>query len=250
MNSTLSILGLAHVDSKLFDGLRNVIEESVIVDGEELNTLKTYALKYAQMNLGNATNLFDDITDEILTECAELEVVYAEPLFMKEAIRRWANREHSTWNRLAKSIMLEDEFNPLENYDRYETAVDSRSVIGSSADKSNNVSTMKNDIAAFDSDTLKTNSVQTSQNNIRDTKETIHMRTQQADGTYAVDAPQGNSFMRSDTQDDNVHGAHIHGNIGVTTATQMIEEYRESVQFRLIDYIVDSFKKKFCLLVY
>ena len=40
------------------------------------------------------------------------------------------------------------------------------------------------------------------------------------------------------------------GNIGVTTTQQMIEEQRRVVQFNLTNYIIDEFKKRFCILIY
>lgn len=43
---------------------------------------------------------------------------------------------------------------------------------------------------------------------------------------------------------------HTHGNIGTMTVQQMIREERDVVKFNLIDYIVDSFKQRFCILVY
>ena len=43
---------------------------------------------------------------------------------------------------------------------------------------------------------------------------------------------------------------HTHGNIGVTTAQQMIEGYREVSKFCVYDYIVQSFKDRFCVQVY
>ena len=42
----------------------------------------------------------------------------------------------------------------------------------------------------------------------------------------------------------------VHGNIGVTTTQQMIEEERRVVKFNMTDYIIDSFKRRFCLLIY
>ena len=42
----------------------------------------------------------------------------------------------------------------------------------------------------------------------------------------------------------------IHGNIGVTTTQQMIEEERRVAKFNITDYIIDSFKRRFCLLIY
>ena len=40
------------------------------------------------------------------------------------------------------------------------------------------------------------------------------------------------------------------GNIGVTTSQQMIEAEREIVKFNIYDHIIDSFKCRFCILVY
>lgn len=44
--------------------------------------------------------------------------------------------------------------------------------------------------------------------------------------------------------------ARMWGNIGVTTTQQMIEEERRVSQFNISDYIIESFKRRFCLLVY
>lgn len=44
--------------------------------------------------------------------------------------------------------------------------------------------------------------------------------------------------------------ARMWGNIGVTTTQQMINEQREVVKFNISDYIIESFIKRFCLLVY
>lgn len=40
------------------------------------------------------------------------------------------------------------------------------------------------------------------------------------------------------------------GNIGVTTSQQMVEAERELVKFNIYDYIIESFKCRFCILVY
>lgn len=50
--------------------------------------------------------------------------------------------------------------------------------------------------------------------------------------------------------DDRYYERRETGNIGVTTTQQMIKEEREVDQFNIYDYIVQSFKRRFCLLVY
>lgn len=44
--------------------------------------------------------------------------------------------------------------------------------------------------------------------------------------------------------------ARMWGNIGVTTTQQMIKEQRDIVEFNITDYIIESFIKRFCLLIY
>ena len=42
----------------------------------------------------------------------------------------------------------------------------------------------------------------------------------------------------------------VWGNVGVTTTQQMIDEQRRIVKFNIMDYIIDSFIRRFCLLIY
>ena len=44
--------------------------------------------------------------------------------------------------------------------------------------------------------------------------------------------------------------ARMWGNVGVTTTQQMIEEERRVSEFNISDYIIESFKLRFCLLIY
>lgn len=44
--------------------------------------------------------------------------------------------------------------------------------------------------------------------------------------------------------------ARMWGNIGVTTTQQMIDEQRKIVKFNMMDYIIESFIRRFCLLIY
>ena len=49
---------------------------------------------------------------------------------------------------------------------------------------------------------------------------------------------------------DNERDVREYGNIGVTTTQQMIEAERNLVKFNIYDFIIDSFKARFCVLVY
>lgn len=52
------------------------------------------------------------------------------------------------------------------------------------------------------------------------------------------------------TKNDGEHELHAHGNIGVTTTQQLINEQREVDKFNLYDIITNEFKMRFCILVY
>ena len=49
---------------------------------------------------------------------------------------------------------------------------------------------------------------------------------------------------------DTKRKARMWGNNGDTTAQQMIEKERKVSQFNICDYIIESFKRRFCLLIY
>lgn len=53
-----------------------------------------------------------------------------------------------------------------------------------------------------------------------------------------------------DTVTHGEHSGRTHGNIGVTTSQQMIEAERKVSEFNIIDYITQSFKRRFCIMVY
>ena len=180
----------------------------------------------------------------ICLECTELELLYPDWDFMKIAISEWSYKEFPTWERIAK--LAELEYNPIENYDRLENSVDSESRkrdtlrndnIDTSA-KGNSVNS--NDtlerVAGFNSDALGVKGKTTTGNvsnasNTGETKQTV------------TEGETDNSGR--------VHSSRIHGNIGVTTPAQMITSEMElAPKLNLYNYIIDSFKQRFCLLVY
>ena len=82
---------------------------------------------FAEMSVCSEMSLDDKqtIVDNILMEYAELEVIYPDPIFMKHAIGAWSWKEVPTWDRIYAAAMAE--YNPIENYNRTETASESTS---------------------------------------------------------------------------------------------------------------------------
>ena len=230
----------------------------------------------------------DKLKNAILLETAELEVVYPDPRFFKTAINLWSNIRMDTWNRIFHAAQLE--YNPIENYDRFETetsgntrqhsGVDStsESVQGSSVTDGENSRTISNttttsnsnqgsgsgsqtttnEITAFDSNALVTHdrSATTGQNsstltqNGTETQSGTDTRTD--DTTVTNTESKTGSFTHGEKIADSAsRESHIHGNIGVTTSQQMLEsEIAISEKLNVYDYIVQEFKRRFCILVY
>lgn len=234
----------------------------------------------------------EKLKNAILLETAELEVVYPDPRFFKTAINLWSNIRLDTWNRIYHAANLV--YNPIENYDRYETeesgntrqhsGVDStsESVQGSSVTDGENTRTISNttsntnsnssqgsgsdsqtttnEITAFDSNTLVTHdrSSATGQNSSTLTQTETQSGTQSGTDTLTDDTTVTNtesktgSFTHGEQIEDSAsRESHIHGNIGVTTSQQMLEsEISISEKLNVYDYIVQEFKRRFCILVY
>ena len=180
--------------------------------------------------------------DTILTETADMSVIYTSPDMLKTQIDLWCRRDFHIWEELYKTMYYD--YNPIENYDRHETEhildVDEDRTTKDLKDKTDATTTgdyngnESRKIAAFNNglaDSTQTDSSGHSSNT--------------EDRTYS----QTGTEVRNGT-DDNWRTNHTHGNIGVTTTQEMIQQQRDIVQFNLIDYIVNSYKKNFCVMLY
>lgn len=65
----------------------------------------------------------DTLIDNLLAETAELEVLYPNPVVFKNLVGVWSAKQIDIWNRLYATTQYE--YNPIENYNRYETGSDS-----------------------------------------------------------------------------------------------------------------------------
>lgn len=153
------------------------------------------------------------IIDKICFDNAELSLLYIDPDAMKQLIKNWSTVQCPNWTRIAEA--LEAEYSPIENYDRYETFTDT----GSSSTQQSTGTTRK--VAGWNNDSALTPS-------------------------EGVDSSGSGSASNTNTRT-----GHLHGNIGVTTAMQMItEEVKLRSTITLADVISSSFRKHFCIMIY
>lgn len=201
----------------------------------------------------------DDFINNLLLETAELELLYSKPDFLKFVIGVWSKKELSIWEKL--DATLHYEYNPIYNTDRTETETvteektGKRNIDGSSTDTGTANSTTTNNykrdetsndvrsVSSYDSDSLKT--AEQSTNSIEADNTDTSTNESRSTGTSTLTQTQNSEDSGTVTRE-----LHTSGNIGVTTTQAMIEEERKVVQFCIDDYIIASFKKKFCILVY
>lgn len=238
MTATLSIRGLYIVNETLFSDM-------VMPDGMDASDR-------------------DIIVDNILNEYAELEVIYPDPVFMKDAIGKWSRKEVPTWQRIFNAAKAD--YNPIENYNRTEESeeigsssgkethsgtdtsrTDSRSnLAGMDKDANSGSDSLTTNRAAFDSNSLVTTGTDTTQHGHILTKSLNE--TTSENGTASVSHGE---VIDNAGNNNLVRRSHIAGNIGVTTSQQMLEqELIVSAKLNVYNYIMNSFKDRFCLEVY
>lgn len=208
MPATLSILGLFNFDDTIFDNF--VLPTDLAPDKETL-------------------------INNLIMECAEFEVLYTDPDFIKAAIGTWSNKMLPIWEKQLATTKFD--YDPISNYDRNETwtDTDSRTI------ENNRTPNLTNTFANGRIITDKQNSFE---------------------NAGFVDATQtetsGNDVSTTIGTDNNVeiHSGNVvrtgraYGNIGVTTSQEMIEQEREVVKYNMFDIIIENFQERFCLMIY
>ncbi len=208
----LSLLGLYNWDASILDGLN-------LPDGIDRETLKT----------------------TLLAETAELELLYQNPDTMKVLIAAWAKSMYRPWERML--LALNEDYNPLHNYDRTEEWTDTGT--GSTSRDTTDSDTTSNSGSVTGNVTRKTAGWNPgpgmADSNREDTSSSgSGTETSTRNGTEDVE-----------TSTTNVRTGRAYGNIGVTTSATMLKEEVETRQkYNIYDIIVEDFKSRFCLMVY
>ena len=243
---TMSIYGLYHFNNKLFD---RMVFPDRFTDNEK-NT----------------------VVNNIILECSELECLYPDWDFMHSMIEIWSRLELPVWNRIYNASLME--YNPIENYNRTEdetitddhsnehSGSDTRENSGkdvnkaSGTDTTGNTSTHSgtdsnvNSNTAYDANTLYTHdkSELTHGESISDTGSIGYGKTD----TFTHGKKETLTHGEKETFSGKViKSNHTSGNIGVTTSQQMLsQEIEIASALNVMRIMVQSFRDKFCLLVY
>ena len=249
MRATLSLMGMYEYDNTILDFFR-------------------YPDKWGPEDK-------DVFVNKLLLDTAELEVLYPNPNILKTAIKCWSSAEVQNWNKLYNTTVLE--YNPIWNKDgtvtetekhiknnNYTDVTDGKIADHSSTNGNQNTETAGNENTDTTNNTNEKNYVfgfnsetaaQSGQTVTDDTGRTNIDRSENSktNSSANTDATTTNNTNFKHDEKENIDREYTRteqGNIGITTTQQMINEEREVDKFNLMDYIIDSFKKRFCLLVY
>ena len=244
LRSRLDLLGIYKFDNTVLD-LLEVPEDE---DGNELIDK-------------------DTLKDNLLMDTAEMEILYPDASFLKKAIGAWSKKQLPIWSELYASTQYE--YNPIWNVDG--RVVEDRDLKGTDylTDDHDTTRTHTDTITRTHTDTMTTThglTVTTDDsiygyNSSTPAPESKEVAAQSGTSSDAhtgsiTDAHTGSisdkdtGTRKHDTSDSGKVTTTRTGNIGVTSTQSLIKEQRDVVQFNIMDYIINDFKNRFCLLVY
>ena len=190
----------------------------------------------------------DQVIHALLVECMDMEVLYPDPAFMRDAIRSWSLAMLHSWQQLKDALYANYEI--IENYDRHEEFTDTGTRTDNLTQTTNGGTTGGGTVTGSNS-TTNTHSAKgyNSGAMVASDKEQIDTTTSNTtsdsttnNSTTTNTGTVGSSLTRK---------GRIHGNIGVTTSQQMIQaEIDLRVTNQLTYIIINQFKQRFLLLVY
>lgn len=86
--------------------------------------------------------------ESLIIRGGEFEILYSNPDFMREAVTSWGHQWLRTFTKWVQTLQIE--YNPLENYDRFEDWTDNTSGTGNTSNESK--------VSAFNSDVMRPDS--------------------------------------------------------------------------------------------
>jgi len=201
----------------------------------------------------------ENVKDNILLESETLEVLYSNPTFLKAAITVWSTERLSIWQRLYETTQYE--YNPIENYDRYEQGSNSNSGTSSgsntaseSGESSGTSSTESTGTSSGQNESISSNTAYDS-NSFADSSKGTSSGTNETENSESRETSNNDSRTSSNSGSNEFENSgsfttHIHGNIGVRSSQELIEQERRIATFCITSYIVEEFVNKFCIGVY
>lgn len=178
----------------------------------------------------------ETLINNLLLECSELEVVYSDLDFLKQALGFWSKSRLSNWTIMAD--LLAKDYDPFISMERYEE----RNINNTHSDNN------KRDLNASgsSSDTGQNETYTNAWNSNSDTKRET-LKNSNSNSNTNKETENINASGKNDTKETFTSK----GDSALYTKQEILKQEMEiRNEFNIYDYIVNDFKKKFCLLVY
>lgn len=193
----------------------------------------------------------DSFIDNLLMETAEMELLYNNVGFLKQAIGSWSKKNITVWNELYDTTQYE--YNPIWNKDGTVTETETRNLAGTdhTTDNTDRIDNLQDketrdlddetreSVYGFNSSSEAPASKVAADYNGTDTYD--HTGRQDVDRTFDKKTTDTGTVKHERTEQ---------GNIGVTSTQSLIQEQREVVKLNLMDIIIKDFIQRFCIGVY
>lgn len=186
----------------------------------------------------------DLVKSAIMMRCGLLTPVYNEPETFIEAETVWFESNQWMFEHLINIIQAE--YSPIENVDRYDTTSNTHTGTDS---ESGGYSNTESGSDTLDMDGTNTDEISAfnSSSYQPDNKNTID-RTDKTTYGHKLTNSNSKSMTYGSTES---FTQHLHGNIGVTTNQQLINGELDLIKnFHVYDYIAECFEKEFMIMVY
>lgn len=168
---------------------------------------------------------------EILRQCAEFSVLYANPDFLKAMITQWGNKWHHTFYKWI--TVLTTEYEPLWNLDVHSTITDNRTRSGDNISNTTAESTASaeniHQNAAYDSESFK------------------NAEKDNSDSSGNISDSTAGEFSE---KDDNIHEEYRRGNQGITKSQEMLLDELNVRSWNIYQHIADIFANEMCICIY
>ena len=155
----------------------------------------------------------DILRSEIVFECGLLTPLYTEPEIMQSAIRQWFRSREWTFDKLID--IIEAKYSPIENTDRYEEM---------SRDETEKLDKSRDRDATIEDSIEVTNGTE---DKVAAYNTPDYSESSQRIGTDTTESTREESENESEKHDRGLNEKlvrHVHGNIGVTSNVQLINE--------------------------
>ena len=205
----------------------------------------------------------ETLTDNLLMESAEMEIIYPDADFLEAAIGSWSKKMIDVWNELFDTTQYD--YNPIWNKDGTVEETITRNLATTEDVSDNNTRTdnltelQTRNLAGTTSDSVSSTESVYGFNSSTAAPASSNTATSGGSTTDTGTVTVGNTGTQTDNRTvdrDTTDTGTIttsrteQGNIGLTSTQDLIKAQREVVQLNLYDVIIKDFIARFCLAVY